>query len=128
MEPQASKENGKMALLTTLASSGDNWVKLGIMVMVSISGLGNWVATTRTSDDQRNLTKQEANEVKSEIHDIYRKVDDLHGALDDFENRQQKMLKNQGQMIESDSQLMREVHDIITKLDTWKDPQMRSNE
>jgi uncharacterized membrane protein (DUF106 family) len=114
-----------MALLTTLASSGDNWVKLGIMVMVGISGLGNWLATNRTSDTQKNLTKQEANEVRGEIRDIYRKVDDLHGALDEFESRQQKILKNQSQLIETDVELMKQVHAIVVKLDTWKDPQMR---
>src|ERR1700745_1999102 len=120
MEKEPSNANGKMALLTTLASSGDNWVKLGIMVMVGISGLGNWVATTRTSDDQKNLTKQEANEVRNQIRDIYRKVDDLHGALDGFEGRQNKMLKNQNQLIETDGALLKEVHAVVTKLDSWK--------
>jgi phage-related tail protein len=120
MEKEPSNANGKMALLTTLASSGDNWVKLGIMVMVGISGLGNFVATTRTSDDQRNLTKQEANEVRTEIRDIYRKVDDLHGALDGFEGRQNKMLSNQQQLIEADGALLKEIHIVVVKLDTWK--------
>jgi hypothetical protein len=125
--PKPNGGNAKMALLTTLASSGDNWVKLGIMVMVGISGFGNWVATTRTSEDQRNLTKAEATEVRTEIRDIYRKVADLHGALDDFETRQQKMLKNQGQLIETDGVLLKEVHEIVMKLDTWKhNEQMRS--
>jgi phage-related tail protein len=120
MAPESPKENGKMALLTTLASSGDSWVKLGIMLMVGISGLGNFVATTKTSDDQRNLTKQEAQEVKNEIHDIYRKVDDLHGALDEFESRQKKMLQNQGQLLQSNSDVLSQLHDLAVKLDASK--------
>jgi hypothetical protein len=118
-EPPAPPNNGKMALLTTLASSGDNWVKLGIMFMVGISGLGNWVATQRTSEDQKNLTKTEANEVRAEIRDIYHKVSDLHGALDDFESRQNKLLKNQAQLAEIDSAILKEVHTIVEKLDAW---------
>jgi hypothetical protein len=63
--------NGKVALLTSLAQSGDNWVKFGIMVLIGVSGIGNWVNTKRTGEEVSRFSRTEAEEIKKEIHTIY---------------------------------------------------------
>ena len=75
-DPSSSKppNNNKMAvagLLNTLATSGDNWVKFGIMVLIGVSGIGNFINTKRTGEEVSRFSKAEADEIKAEIHTIY---------------------------------------------------------
>jgi hypothetical protein len=79
-EPNGPKTNGKLALLNTLASSGDNWVKIGTLVLVAISGGGNFLATTKTSE----YNAEEIRRGLAEIHD-------LHDALQSTLDRQKDM-------------------------------------
>lgn len=60
-------KNGKDAVLQTLASSGDNWVKLGTLALVAISGGGNFFATTKTG----GLNAEEIHRTTQEIHELY---------------------------------------------------------
>jgi hypothetical protein len=71
MAKESSNGNGKIALLTTLASSSDSWIKFAIIVLVGLSGLGNFWTTVHTSDDQKRLTVDEARELKGHIDAIY---------------------------------------------------------
>ena len=41
------------ALLSTLAQSGHAWVQFGTLILIGIAGLGNWVATWRSADANR---------------------------------------------------------------------------
>jgi hypothetical protein len=70
-EASKPKDNGKIALLTQLASSGDNWVKFGIMVLVGVSGIGNFINTRQTGEAVSRLSKEEAEQIQKEIHTIY---------------------------------------------------------
>lgn len=80
--------NGKLSVLTALASSGDTWVKLGTLILVAITGLGNFVAT---KEDGR-LTREEAVLAAKEIHE-------LHAQLDDSAQRQKATLEKLDQLL-----------------------------
>jgi hypothetical protein len=151
-EVSKPKDNGKIALLTQLASSGDNWVKLGIMVMIGLSGFGNWLATWHSSDSNRAEIVQGQERIRAEV---IRQVQDIHNwiqssteefhrgnedsaankkilmkfknDLDDFESRQMKILENQGKMLEINNVLVTQTRDIAVKLQELKRlDQMRS--
>ncbi len=62
--------SGITNLLSTLASSGDNWVKMGIMAMIAISGGGNFLATKQTG----RATDHEVNQAVREIHDLHEQL------------------------------------------------------
>jgi hypothetical protein len=61
--------NGK---LLALAQSGDNWVKLATLVLIAITGGGNFLATKSTAD----FNSTEIRQATREIHDLYPKLDD----------------------------------------------------
>lgn len=63
--------NGKMAVLQTLASSGDNWIKFGTLALIALSGGGNWFATTKSSD----YNHDEIRRATQEIHALYHAID-----------------------------------------------------
>jgi hypothetical protein len=74
-EASKSRDNGKIALLTQLAASGDNWVKLAIMVLIGISGIGNFINTRQTGYQVSRLSKEEAEQIKKEIHEMHANQD-----------------------------------------------------
>jgi hypothetical protein len=95
-------KNGVVALLTQLASSGDKMIQFGILVLVGLSGLGNWVATNNNASETRtqvNVAREQA----------FRDLRDLHNALDDFEKRQKAILDNQQQMLDNQGRILAEV-------------------
>jgi hypothetical protein len=46
--------NGVVTLLSTLAHSSDKMIQFGILVLVGLSGLGNWLATNNNASETRN--------------------------------------------------------------------------
>lgn len=59
--PQATQKpagNGPNALLTTLATSGNKGIQFGVLILVGLSGLGNWLGTQNAARD--NLAGQAA--------------------------------------------------------------------
>jgi hypothetical protein len=102
-------KNGTVALLTSLASSGDKMIQLGILVLVGLSGLGNWLATNNNGGETRtqvNVAREQA----------FRDLRDLHNALDDFEKRQKAVLdglqvsaRNQQQMLDNQARILSEI-------------------
>jgi hypothetical protein len=102
-------KSGTVALLTSLASSGDKMIQLGILVLVGLSGLGNWLATNNNGGETRtqvNVAREQA----------FRDLRDLHNALDDFEKRQKAVLdglqvsaRNQQQMLDNQSRILSEI-------------------
>jgi Flp pilus assembly protein TadB len=50
MDQPPQQTNGLANLLHKLAASGDRWVQFGIVVLVGLSGLGNWAATWNSAD------------------------------------------------------------------------------
>jgi hypothetical protein len=106
---QQNSKNGITSLLSTLASSGDKAIQFGILIMVGLSGLGNFLATRNNGDETRtqvNVAREQA----------FRDLRDLHNALDDFEKRQKAMLegiqlsaRNQQQMLDNQGRILSEL-------------------
>jgi len=102
-------KNGMVALLTQLATSGDKMIQFGILVLVGLSGLGNWVATNNNASETRtqvNVAREQA----------FRDLHELRDALDDFEKRQKAVLdglqmsaRNQQQMLDNQGRILSEV-------------------
>jgi hypothetical protein len=101
--------NGVVTLLSSLASSGDKAIQFGILVLVGLSGLGNWVATNNNGGETRtqvNVAREQA----------FRDLHELRDALDDFEKRQKAVLeglqlsaRNQQQMLDNQGRILAEI-------------------
>jgi hypothetical protein len=111
---EQQKPNGIAALLSTLAQSSSVWVQGGTLLLIGISGFGNWVATWNSAD--RNKTEIEVSRrvawegeqrIKAEV---VRQVQEMHdwvaqaraafaqGNTDSAENR--RMLVKLSQNVE----------------------------
>jgi len=98
MNDQAKNANGKAAL---------NWPTVALIIA---SGAGNF------------LTTQHGNvSISAEQQEALRKIRELHQGLDEFENRQKQALENQNIMMRNDARLIDEIHQIVQRLDRWKD-------
>lgn len=75
-----SGANGKLALLQTLAQSGDNWVKLGTLVLITLSGLGNFFTT-----------KQNGHATRHEVQTVIRQVGEIHATQGQYSQELQKI-------------------------------------
>jgi hypothetical protein len=103
------RKNGVVTLLTSLAASGDKAIQFGILVLVGLSGLGNWVATNNNGGETRtqvNVAREQA----------FRDLHELRDALDDFEKRQKAVLeglqlsaRNQQQMLDNQGRILSEI-------------------
>lgn len=63
-EPQHSKPNGGFGALIQMASrSGDKWIQLAIIILVALSGGGNWFATSQNGTG--------VNRAIAEIHNMH---------------------------------------------------------
>src|SRR5258708_31063644 len=96
--PGNANNGGKSEILKTLASSGDNWVKIGTLVLVALSGGGNFFATkqaesTNEREMQRLLHRIEEFQSSREdaIDRTFREVHELHSILNDSYERQKRM-------------------------------------
>jgi hypothetical protein len=108
----SAPKNGVVTLLTSLAASGDKMIQFGILVLVGLSGLGNWMATNNNGGETRtqvNVAREQA----------FRDLRDLHNALDDFEKRQKAVLdglqvsvRNQQQMLDNQGRILSELREI----------------
>jgi hypothetical protein len=98
----SAPKNGLLTLLSSLASSGDKAIQFGILVLVGLSGLGNWVATNNNGGETRtqvNVAREQA----------FRDLHELRDALDDFEKRQKAVLENQQQILDNQGRILAEV-------------------
>ena len=78
--PEEKNANGKLKLLESIASGGDNWIKFGTLLLVAITGGGNFLATTKTGE----FNAAEITRGLNEIHD-------LHDQLSASMERQRRM-------------------------------------
>lgn len=85
-------QNGTGKLLSTLAASGDKAIQFGILVLVGLSGLGNWLSTNQNATQTRG-------EVNVAREQAYKQIRELHDALGDFQKRQQQMLDDQNRIL-----------------------------
>jgi hypothetical protein len=91
-----------VTLLSSLAASGDKAIQFGILVLVGLSGLGNWVATNNNGGETRtqvNVAREQA----------FRDLHELRDALDDFEKRQKAVLDNQQRMLDNQGRILAEI-------------------
>jgi hypothetical protein len=103
-EPSPQPKNGTAALLESVASGGDRWVKIATLALVALSGGGNFLATTKTAD----FNSTEINRSLKEIHDLH---DVLMSSLD----RQKDMY-----------QLIRDIDRRTSRRDSWNPSQLPS--
>ena len=111
-----------MTVLTTLASSGDNWVKLGTLALVTLSGLGNWIATQHNSDkinangallrEQQAQVVKEVGRMHDEVNEIYRQFDDVVERQKQDFTMIKESLEKQTQMLKNQQQGLSEIHKI----------------
>lgn len=94
MNTQEQKPNGLTSVLSTLASSGDNWVKLGTLALVAVSGIGNFVQTQRTGAENRHQIDRDVREIwqaldrnKDEFHRMVQDSDQTRKLLEDLNRR-----------------------------------------
>jgi hypothetical protein len=78
--PEEKNANGKLKLLESIASGGDNWIKFGTLLLVVITGGGNFLATTKTGEFN-------AEEIRRGLQEIH----DLHDQLSTMVDRQRRM-------------------------------------
>jgi hypothetical protein len=105
-----------------LTSSGDNWVKLGTLALVALSGLGNWIATQRNSDEinangallraQRAQVVKEVGRMRDEVNEIYRQFSGIVERQKQDVAMINKSLENQTQMLKNQQQGLSEIHKI----------------
>jgi hypothetical protein len=91
-----------ITLLSSLAASGDKMIQFGILVLVGLSGLGNWVATNNNGGETRtqvNVAREQA----------FRDLHELRNALDDFEKRQKAVLDNQQRILDNQGRILSEI-------------------
>jgi hypothetical protein len=105
----SSKQNGNLAILTTLAQSTSHWVQLATVGLIALSGLGNWLATQKDGVETRT-------ELSASREQAFRNIKELHDALDDFEKRQKAILdglqlsaRNQQQMLDNQGRILSEI-------------------
>ncbi len=89
MATDGEPKNGITGLLSTLAASGDNWVKMGIMVMVAVSGGGNFLATKQTA----RATDHEISQALREIHDLHEQLNASIQRQKEIRDLLEKILK-----------------------------------
>ena len=97
--------NGKTArfeALMQMASSGDTWVKLGTLLLVVFSGIGNFVTTERVGE----LGHRERDRAIREIHNIYDRIDE-------FEKRWEQSLANQRAIIHSNAEELDSINKLL---------------
>jgi len=79
---EEAKKNGVVAVLTQLAHSGHAWVQFGTLVLIGLTGLGNWVATWESADrnkDEIEISRKVAWEGQEKVKDeVRRQVADIH--------------------------------------------------
>lgn len=83
-------KNGVAHVLGALAGSGNQLVQLGTLLLVGISGLGNFI-------QGENLSRQSLEDRDRAVRQIHQ----LYDRIDEFERRQKISLDNQRQIIET---------------------------
>lgn len=80
------KPNGLVAL-SELARSGNAWVQFAVIVLIGFSGFGNWVATWKSADRNKDEIEvsRRANEQGQERirQEVARQVAEIHKWLND---------------------------------------------
>lgn len=101
--------DGKNGNSTNALAKLLNSLNLPTLALILLTGGGNWFATEKTSTDRG-----------AQLDHAARQIRDLHEALDETEKRQRIAIDNQMKLLEHDGVLLKEVHEITTRLDKLK--------
>jgi len=84
---EEEKKNGLLTVLGQLAHSGHAWVQFGTLVLIGLTGLGNWVATWKSADrnkDEIEISRRVAFEGEQRIkQELVRQVAEIHKWMKD---------------------------------------------
>jgi len=109
---EEAKKNGVVAVLTQLAHSGHAWVQFGTLILIGLSGFGNWVATWKSADrnkDEIEISRRATWEASERVRqEVFRQVSEIHKwmqeATDEFHKGNADSAANRRTL----NQLMRE--------------------
>ena len=140
---QQNKQNGTTQLLMTLASSGDNWVKLGTLGLVALSGVGNWVTTNQNAQETRHRVDDVRAQAAAEIHELYfivrNAVEEFHRNNEDSRRAREaaednekyardsmqlihNFMDNRGKLLEEQTQMLKAQQQLLVQIRQQKDP------
>lgn len=93
MAPESQKPNGMVQALAQLAQSGHAWIQFGTLALIGLSGIGNWVATWNSANqnkEQIEINRRISWEGEQRIReDVRRQVAEIHDWIreskDDFD-------------------------------------------
>jgi len=79
---QQEKKNGLAPVLAQLAQSGHAWVQFGTLALIGLSGLGNWVATWKSADrnkDEIEISRRATWEATERVRqEVFKQVGEIH--------------------------------------------------
>src|ERR1700746_1867710 len=111
--PTSPPQNGKLALLQTLASSGDNWVKLGTLALVALSGIGNFLTTKDQGHRNRHEVEAQTHEIwqalnrnKDDFRELVRDAGQSRSDIATSLNKQGEALRNQAEMLSNQQKIL----------------------
>lgn len=85
--PQQPAQPNAMGALLTMASTGDNWVKLSTLGLIALSGFGNWMATWNSSDRNKQeieVSRRVTWEGEQRIReDVRKQINDMHNWMEE---------------------------------------------
>jgi hypothetical protein len=91
--PQSQKPpNGLVSVLSSLATSGNKWVQFGTLGLIGLSGVGNWVATWNSANQNRQeieVSRRVNWEGQERVRaEVVRQIEEIHSwmqeATDEF--------------------------------------------
>ena len=101
--PESSNSGNGTAVLAKLL----NKLNLPTLAVILLTGGGNWFATERTSQEQ----KEELQKAVNEIHE-------LHASVNAFESRQKESLENQAQLIRGQTLMFQNQLEVLKKIES----------
>jgi hypothetical protein len=125
-QPPAKSSNGMMNLLSVLAQSTNKWVQLGTLVLIALSGFGNWVATWNSADRNKaeiEISRRVAWEGEQRIKaEVIRQVQDMHDWMEQaqtsFRQGNADSAENRRMLVK----LTQDVDELERKLNATKTP------
>lgn len=105
-ETSPTNGNGK-AVLHTLASSGNQWVQLGTLALVGLTGIGNFIQGERLNSAQI----EDRERAVRQISQMYAKIEDFETRDIESARTHTEQLKNQAELLENQHTLLKYVRE-----------------
>lgn len=85
-----------MAALFELAKGGNQWVQLGTILVVILSGGGNFLTTWQSGRETQRMSREDREDVLKAISEIH----DVHKILDTTIERQKDIQRTTNQILD----------------------------